>query len=55
MMGVIIVMLLAALIDFSWFAVGLSALLTWLVNVPGPRRDRLKGIATFMIGGAALL
>ena len=27
-------------IDFSWFAAGLSALLTWLMNVPGPRRDR---------------
>ncbi len=30
-------------IDFSWFAAGLSALLTWLMNVPGPRRDRFTG------------
>jgi hypothetical protein len=36
-------------------AVGLSALLAWLVNVPGPRRDRLKGIAIYIVVGAALI
>ena len=35
-------------IDFSWFAAGLSALLTWLMNVPGPRRDRFTGIVIYI-------
>lgn len=53
--GVSIVIALSLVIDFSWFAVGLSALLAWLVNVPGPRRDRLNGIVIYMVAGGALI
>jgi len=55
MMGIIIVMALSMIIEFSWLMVGLSALLTWLVNVPGSRRDRAKGIGIYMVIGAVLI
>jgi hypothetical protein len=53
--GVSIVIAFSMVVDFSWFAVGLSALLAWLVNVPGPRRDRLKGIVVYIVAGAGLI
>lgn len=53
--GVTIVIALSLVIEFSWMAVGLSALLAWLVNVPGPRRDRLKGVVIYIVVGAALI
>jgi hypothetical protein len=53
--GVSIVIALSLFIEFSWTAVGLSALLTWLVNVPGPRRERFKNIVLFIVIGAALI
>ncbi len=53
--GVAIVIALSLVIEFSWLAVGMSALLAWLVNVPGPRRERLNNIAIFIVVGAALI
>jgi hypothetical protein len=53
--GVTIVIALSLLIEFSWVAVGMSALLAWLVNVPGPRSERLKNITLFIVIGAALI
>jgi hypothetical protein len=53
--GVTIVIAFSLVIKFSWMAVGLSALLAWLINVPGPRRDRLNGIIIFTVVGAALI
>jgi hypothetical protein len=43
--GVAIVIAASLVIEFPWFACGTSALLVWLVNVPGPRTARLKGMA----------
>jgi hypothetical protein len=53
--GVSIVIALSLVMEFSWTAVGMSALLAWLVNVPGPRRERLKNIVLFIVIGAALI
>jgi hypothetical protein len=53
--GVGIVIVLSMIVNFSWFAVGLSALLAWLVGVPGPRRDRLNGIMIYIVAGAGLI
>ena len=52
--GVSIVIALSLVIEFSWFAVGVSAMLTWLTNIPGPRRDRLIGVVIFIAIGAVL-
>jgi len=53
--GVAIVIAFSLVIEFSWVAVGMSALLAWLINVPGPRRDRLNGIMIYIVAGAALI
>jgi hypothetical protein len=53
--GVIIIIALSLVIEFSWMAVGMSALLAWLVNVPGHRRERLNNIVLFIVIGAALI
>jgi hypothetical protein len=53
--GVAIVIAFSLVIEFSWVAVGMSALLTWLVNVPGPRRERLNNLVLFIVIGAALI
>jgi hypothetical protein len=53
--GVAIVIAFSLVIEFSWVAVGMSALLAWLINVPGPRRDRLNGIVIYIVAGAALI
>jgi hypothetical protein len=53
--GVAIVIAFSLVIEFSWVAVGMSALLAWLINVPGPRRDRLNGIIIYIVAGAALI
>jgi hypothetical protein len=53
--GVSIVIALSFVIEFSWFAVGVSAMLTWLTNIPGPRRDRLIGVVIFIAIGAVLI
>jgi hypothetical protein len=53
--GVAIVIAFSLVIEFSWVAVGMSALLAWLVNVPGPRRERLKNIVLYIVIGAVLI
>lgn len=53
--GVSIVIVLSLLIEFSWMALGTSALLAWLINMPGPRPIRLKGIVIYIVTGAALI
>jgi hypothetical protein len=53
--GVTIVIAFSMVVEFSWVAVGLSALLAWLVNVPGPRHDRLNGIVIYIVVGAGLI
>jgi hypothetical protein len=53
--GVAIIIAASLVIEFPWFACGTSALLVWLVNVPGPRSARLKGIAIYIGIGAALI
>lgn len=53
--GVAIVIALSAVAEFSWFAAGLSALLTWLTNVPGLRRDRVGGVLVYIVGAVALV
>jgi len=53
--GVSIVIALSMVIEFSWLAVGTSALLAWLVNVPGPRRERLTGVVIYIVIGAAMI
>lgn len=50
--GVTIVLVLSLYIEFSWFAVGVSAMLAWII--PGQGRDRLVGIAIYIVGGVAL-
>ena len=42
--GVAIMLALSAVIDFHWFAAGLSALLAWLTNLPGDYRKRSLGV-----------
>ncbi len=53
--GVTVVIALSLFIDFSWMAVGMSALLTWLVNVPGPRRERFTNMILYLVIGAVLI
>jgi hypothetical protein len=53
--GVAVVIALSLVIEFSWFAVGCSAVLAWLTNIPGPRRQRLTGVAIFIGIGALLV
>jgi hypothetical protein len=53
--GVSIVIVLSLYIEFSWTAAGMSALLTWLVNVPGPRRERFNNMFLFIVIGAGLI
>jgi hypothetical protein len=55
MLGVAIVIAASLVIEFPWFACGVSALLIWLTNVPGPRSARLKGMATYIVIGALLV
>lgn len=50
--AVTIVVVLSLYIDFPWMAVGTSALLAWII--PGEGRDRLVGIAIYIVGGVAL-
>lgn len=54
-LGVAIVIAASLVIEFPWFACGVSALLVWLTNVPGPRSARLKGMAVYIIIGALLV
>lgn len=54
-LGVAIVIAASLVIEFPWFACGVSAMLVWLVNVPGPRPARLKGMAIYIVIGAALI
>lgn len=53
--GVAIVIALSLVIEFPWMACGTAALLVWLVNVPGPRSARLKGMAIYIVLGALLV
>jgi hypothetical protein len=53
--GVAIVIAASLVVEFPWFACGTSALLVWLVNVPGPRSARLKGIGIYIGIGAVLV
>jgi hypothetical protein len=53
--GVAVVIAFSLVIEFSWFAVGCSAVLAWLTNIPGPRRQRLTGVALFIGIGAILV
>jgi hypothetical protein len=53
--GVTIVIALSLFIEFSWTAVGMSALLTWLVNVPGPRRERFTNMILYIVIGTGLI
>jgi hypothetical protein len=53
--GVAIVIVASLIVEFPWFACGVSALLIWLVNVPGPRSARLKGMAIYIGIGAVLI
>ena len=53
--GVAIVIAASLVVEFPWMACGTSALLLWLVNVPGPRSDRLKGMVIYIGLGAALV
>ena len=53
--GVAIVIAASLVIEFPWFACGVSALLVWLVNVPGPRSDSFKGMVIYIGIGAVLI
>ena len=53
--GVAIVIAASLIIEFPWFACGVSALLVWLVNVPGPRSARFTGMAVYIVIAAALI
>jgi len=51
--GVAIMLALTAVVDFPWFAAGLSALLAWLTNLPGAFRERFLGVLIYIgLGGA---
>jgi hypothetical protein len=52
--GIILVILLASLFKFPWWVGGFSALFAWLTDLPGKRRDRMTGIAVYLVGGAFL-
>lgn len=47
--GVIIVWGLSEGLGFPWFIGGVAALLTWLTDVPGPRRDRVLGMVALAL------
>ena len=52
--GVAIMLALSAVVEFPWFAAGLSALLAWLTNLPGTYRVRILGVLSFIGLGVAL-
>lgn len=52
--GVVIMLALTAIVDFLWFAAGLSALLAWFTNLPGSDRVRILGVLMYICLGVAL-
>ena len=53
--GVALVIVLSELVDFPWLGAGISALLVALINLPGPRRKRIRGILAYIVLGAGLV
>jgi hypothetical protein len=53
--GVALVIVLSELVDFPWLGAGISALLVALINLPGPRRERIRGILAYIVLGAGLV
>ena len=47
--GVIAVWALSDALGFPWFIAGVAALLTWLTDVPGERRNRVLGMVVFSL------
>ena len=52
--GIVIVFSLGHVIEFPTLVAGISALLAWLADVPGRRRDRVLGLLAFAIGAPIL-
>jgi hypothetical protein len=52
--GIVIVFSLGHVIEFPTLVAGISALLAWLTDVPGRRRDRVLGMVVFAIGAPIL-
>jgi len=52
--GIVIVFSLGHVIEFPTLVAGISALLAWLTDVPGRRRDRVLGLVAFAIGAPIL-
>ena len=52
--GIVIVYILSTWFGASWFVAGICALLCWLTDVPGLRKNRVLGMTAFAVGGAVL-
>ena len=48
--GVVVLMAIQNLTGESWMITGLVALFAWLVNLPGPLKDRIGGMLGFALG-----
>jgi hypothetical protein len=48
--GVVVMMVIQNLTGESWMITSLIALFAWLVNVPGPLKDRIGGMLGFALG-----
>ena len=51
--GVVVLIGLSSVADFPWMVAGVSALLAWLTDLPGPRRNRVVGALVFALAGWA--
>jgi len=52
--GVVAIYFLGGWLNFPWFTAGVCALLAWLTDVPGSRKDRVLGIVAFGVLGVLL-
>jgi Fusaric acid resistance protein-like len=52
--GIIVVYVLSSAMGGSWFIAGVGALLCWLTNVPGGRKNRVIGMLCYAVIGSAL-
>jgi hypothetical protein len=48
--GVVVLMLFQTSTGESWMITGLIALFAWMVNIPGPLKDRIAGMLGFALG-----
>ncbi|MGI9586529.1 MAG: FUSC family protein [Acidimicrobiia bacterium] len=54
-LGITVAAVVSGVFDLDMLVVGIASLLTWLTDVPGPRRNRLYGMAAFGVIGVGLI